>query len=31
MVQYAGDHAEDFTTEYGNISNRLIGAIQRPC
>ncbi len=29
MVQYAGDHAEDFTTEYGNISTASIGAIQR--
>jgi len=29
MVQYAGDHAEEFTTEYGNISTASIGAIQR--
>jgi len=29
MVQYAGDHADDFTTEYGNISTASIGSIQR--
>ncbi len=29
MVQYAGDHAGDFQTAYGNISAASIGAIQR--
>ena len=29
MVQYAGDNAKQFTTEYGNISAASIGAIQR--
>jgi DNA helicase HerA-like ATPase len=29
MIQYAGDHAKEFTTEYGNISTASIGAIQR--
>jgi hypothetical protein len=29
MVQYVGDHAEDFRTGYGNISAASIGAIQR--
>jgi DNA double-strand break repair helicase HerA and related ATPase len=29
MVQYAGDNAKTFTTEYGNISVASIGAIQR--
>ena len=29
MVQYAGDNAGKFTTEYGNISAASIGAIQR--
>ncbi len=29
MVQYVGDNARDFTTEYGNISTASIGAIQR--
>jgi DNA helicase HerA-like ATPase len=29
MIQYAGDHADGFTTEYGNISTASIGAIQR--
>ncbi|HJW02967.1 MAG TPA: helicase HerA-like domain-containing protein, partial [Azospira sp.] len=29
MVQHVGDHAKDFTTEYGNISAASIGAIQR--
>jgi len=29
MVQHAGDHAKEFTTEYGNISAASIGAIQR--
>ncbi len=29
MVQYVGDNAKDFTTEYGNISAASIGAIQR--
>ncbi|MDR1936514.1 MAG: DUF853 domain-containing protein, partial [Candidatus Accumulibacter sp.] len=29
MVQYAGEHARTFTTEYGNISAASIGAIQR--
>ena len=29
MVQYVGDNAKDFTTEYGNISTASIGAIQR--
>ncbi len=29
MVQYAGDHASEFTTEYGKISTASIGAIQR--
>lgn len=28
-LQYIGDHAADFTTEYGNISTASIGAIQR--
>ncbi|MDR0563988.1 MAG: DUF853 domain-containing protein [Azoarcus sp.] len=29
MVQYAGENAKTFTTEYGNISAASIGAIQR--
>jgi hypothetical protein len=29
MVQYVGENAKDFTTEYGNISAASIGAIQR--
>jgi DNA helicase HerA-like ATPase len=29
MVQYIGDNAKNFTTEYGNISTASIGAIQR--
>ena len=29
MLQHVGDHAKDFTTEYGNISAASIGAIQR--
>ena len=29
MVQYVGDNAKQFTTEYGNISAASIGAIQR--
>jgi hypothetical protein len=29
MVQYVGDNARQFTTEYGNISSASIGAIQR--
>ncbi|WP_269532988.1 helicase HerA-like domain-containing protein [Chitinimonas sp. BJYL2] len=29
MVQYTGDNAKQFTTEYGNISAASIGAIQR--
>jgi DNA helicase HerA-like ATPase len=29
MLQYAGDNASTFTTEYGNISAASIGAIQR--
>jgi len=29
MVQYVGDNAKDFTTEYGNVSSASIGAIQR--
>ncbi len=29
MVQYVGDNAKSFTTEYGNISAASIGAIQR--
>ena len=29
MVQYVGDNAPQFTTEYGNISKASIGAIQR--
>jgi len=29
MVQYVGDNAKTFTTEYGNISAASIGAIQR--
>ena len=29
MVQHVGDHAKDFTTEYGNVSAASIGAIQR--
>ena len=28
-VQYVGDHASDFTTQYGNVSTASIGAIQR--
>ncbi|MDY0038411.1 MAG: DUF853 domain-containing protein [Zoogloea oleivorans] len=28
-IQYVGDNAKDFTTEYGNISAASIGAIQR--
>ena len=29
MLQYVGDNASDFTTEYGNISAASVGAIQR--
>ena len=29
MLQHVGDHAKDFTTEYGNISPASVGAIQR--
>ncbi len=29
MLQYVGDNAKQFTTEYGNISTASIGAIQR--
>ena len=29
MLQYVGDNASDFTTQYGNISKASIGAIQR--
>src|SRR6185369_15193870 len=29
MLQFAGDNAREFTTEYGNISTASIGAIQR--
>ncbi len=29
MLQYAGDHSTEFTTEYGGISKASIGAIQR--
>lgn len=29
MVQYVGDNASQFTTEYGNISKASVGAIQR--
>jgi uncharacterized protein len=29
MVQFAGDNAKRFTTQYGNISSASIGAIQR--
>jgi len=28
-VQYVGDHANDFRTQYGNVSTASIGAIQR--
>ncbi|NIC40524.1 helicase HerA-like domain-containing protein [Aquabacterium sp. A08] len=29
MLQHVGDHAKQFTTEYGNISAASVGAIQR--
>ncbi len=29
MLQHVGDHANEFTTEYGNVSAASIGAIQR--
>lgn len=29
MIQHVGEHAKDFTTEYGNVSAASIGAIQR--
>ncbi|MCL4504252.1 MAG: DUF853 domain-containing protein [Deltaproteobacteria bacterium] len=29
MVQFAGDNAEKFRTEYGNVSSASVGAIQR--
>ena len=29
MLQYVGENAKDFTTEYGNISAASVGAIQR--
>jgi DNA helicase HerA-like ATPase len=29
MLQYVGEHASEFTTEYGNVSAASIGAIQR--
>ncbi len=29
MIQHVGDHAKEYTTEYGNISTASVGAIQR--
>jgi DNA helicase HerA-like ATPase len=29
MLQFVGEHAREFTTEYGNVSTASIGAIQR--
>ncbi len=29
MLQHVGDNAEQFTTQYGNVSAASIGAIQR--
>ncbi|MFO1227791.1 helicase HerA-like domain-containing protein [Roseateles sp.] len=29
MLQYVGDHASEFTTQYGNVSAASVGAIQR--
>lgn len=29
MVQYVGDHAKEYSTEYGNIAKATVGAIQR--
>ena len=29
MLQHVGDHASDFTTQYGNVSAASVGAIQR--
>jgi DNA helicase HerA-like ATPase len=29
MLQHVGEHARDFTTEYGNVSAASVGAIQR--
>lgn len=29
MIQHVGDHADEFTTQYGNVSKTSIGAIQR--
>lgn len=29
MVQYVGDHAVEFKTQYGNVSTQSVGAIQR--
>jgi len=29
MVQYAGDHADEFETEYGRVSTASVGTIQR--
>ena len=29
MVNYVGEHAKEYTTEYGNISTQSVGAIQR--
>ena len=29
MLQYVGDNAKDFTTQYGNVSAASVGAIQR--
>lgn len=30
MLQYVGDNAGQFTTQYGNVSAASVGAIQRP-
>lgn len=29
LLQYIGDHASTFTTEYGNVSKSTVGAVQR--
>ncbi len=29
MIQHVGDHADEYTTQYGNVSKTSIGAIQR--
>ncbi len=29
MIQYVGEHSDEFTTQYGNVSKPSIGAIQR--